>query len=98
MTGWLAIAWVMAVSSFQGTIDENLAERRLIGVCAAVGVSLRGLQFGAAAAGSLASRTGAGALVWAVLAVRLSIRPLLRRSRVPEIDVCAGFELECMLG
>ena len=95
--GWLAIAWVVAVSSFQGTIDENLAER-LIGVGAAVGVSLRGLQFGAAAAGSLASRTGAGALVWAVLAVRLSIRPLLRRSRVPELDVCAGFELECMLG
>ena len=97
MTGWLAIAWVVAVSSFQGTIDENLAER-LIGVGAAVGVSLRGLQFGAAAAGSLASRTGAGALVWAVLAVRLSIRPLLRRSRVPEIDVYSGFELECMLG
>ena len=62
MTEWLAIAWVVAVSSFQGTIDENLAER-LIGVGAAVGVSLRGLQFGAAAAGSLANRTGAGALV-----------------------------------
>ena len=85
------------MSSVQGTLDESLADR-LAGADAAAGISLRGMQLGAAAFGSVASRTGAGALVWAVWAVRLSIRPLLRRSCVPEIDVEAGFELECMLG
>ena len=85
------------MSSVQGILDDSLADR-LAGADAAVGISLWGMQLGAAAFVNIVSGTGAVALVWAVWAVRLSIRPLLRRSCVPEIDVEAGFELECMLG